>query len=79
MYITKVSERYDPATISYIYSGELDGGATFTATRTGPGGNNATYRIVIEGGQFDHLEMTVMGEWEIMQLLEIMKLITPQV
>lgn len=83
MHINNITTQEDAQTGTTIYSGDLGlSGATFTAEVEGSG-NSATYRITIEGGQFDMhgepLYISIVGEWEMMELFEIMKLITPKV
>lgn len=81
MSISKYTKRVNKEEYVTTYSGYLDlSGAEFFVTIEGDG-NSTTYSIGIEGGQFDihePFQITVMGEWEMMELFEIMKLISPK-
>ena len=75
MYIHKYTKEHDPNTGENIWYGDLHcTGATFIARVKGSG-NNATFEITIPGRS----TIKVTGEWEVMELFEIMKLITPKI
>lgn len=76
MQVTKYSVHKTQNTITY--TGEIDWtGETFIATAQGDG-NAALFTICIKNGNEEKINLTVTGEWEVMGLLEILKLIAPQ-
>ena len=60
----------------------LFSGGEFSAFVEGSG-NSTTYRFTFTGGQYDiyeeQTEITIMGEWEMMQVAEVINLIAPRV
>ena len=64
-----------------IYTGHMGwSGANFEVTISGSG-NSTEYKIKVTGGQFDideGLDITITGEWEIMELKELLNLVAPK-